>query len=203
MAMRVIRALVRPFVAAWCLLMLAWRRVDETLPETGPAPDQFGDLQFKAGIAALNGQYAQAASIDSKIAVGGGISLAVIALIPSSLAAIGAALSDPSVGHWFILAGALILLFAFVNSVRGLWPRSYRELPDLSRIRELLAKVETDDHALWDIAIPIEQAVIVNERVMKARLATIKIAYSSLIIGFACVLMGFVLVGHASSVAKC
>ena len=205
MAIRVIRALARPFVLArsmlqvvrgwfviaWTWFVLTWRKVDDTMPQISPVPKRFGDLQFKAGLAALNGQYAQIASIDSKIAVGGGISLAVIALIPSGLAAFDMDLSEPNTEHWFILAGAIILLFAFVNSVRGLWPRSHRELPDLSKIRQRLAEVKTDDRAFWDIAIPIEQAVIMNERVVEARLAAVKIAYSSLLLGFALILAGF------------
>ena len=48
---------------------------------------------------------------------------------------------------WLIFGGAALLLFAFASSVRGLWPRTYRELPSLSDIRNLAREETTDERA--------------------------------------------------------
>ena len=167
-------------------LRCAWRSIDvDDLIEITDYPDRHGELQFRAGVAALNGQYARSAALDTKIAVSGAISLAIAALIPSVLATFGLSLFDLTMKHLVVLPGVLLLLIAFVHSVRGLWPRKYQEMPDLSKIRRLLAEETADDQALWAIAVPIEQAVAKNKEVMESRVATVKIAYLSLCLGLA------------------
>ncbi len=180
-------------LAEW--LAFTWRPVDiETLPTFGPQdyPKRLAALHFEAGIAHLDSQHAQATALDSKLAVAGATALAMAALILSALS-----IFDPlqqALGGTELLlisAGSAVLFFAFVNSVRGLWPRTYRELPSLSDIRELAATKEIDEDVHWLVAASVEQAVAVNERVMKARVATTKLTYSSMMLGAALIVAGF------------
>ncbi|MYB42491.1 MAG: hypothetical protein F4X76_09960 [Chloroflexi bacterium] len=175
-------------------LSLTWQRVDiEKLPKIGPEdyPTRLAALHFQAGIAKLESQNSEAAIIDNKLAVAGGAALAGAALILAALSLFGSAqeLGDAEIG--LLIAGATALCFAFLNSVRGLWPRTYRDLPSLGDIRRLAATDATDDDVHWSISVSIEQAVGVNERVMKARVATVKLTYSSMMAGAVLVLAAF------------
>ena len=150
-------------------------------------------IHFETGIAALRHQHSQSAVLDSKLAVAGGVALATTALIPSALSTFSIELTDLTLERWLIIAGAITLLFVFVNSARGLWPRSYRSLPELRDIRELLRADSTNEDALWSVATSVEQAVEVNDRVIGARVATVRLVYSSLILGVTLVVAAFVL----------
>ena len=177
-------------------LMLTWRPVDvETLPEIdpGPYPEWLAAVHFEAGLATLQHQHSQAAVLDSKLAVAGGVALATTALIPSALSVFALDLSEQVLERWLIIAGAVALLLAFVNSVRGLWLRTYRSLPDLRLIRELATKKRTDEDGRWSVATSVEQAAEVNKVVMKARVATVKLTYSSMLLGSAFTVAAFAL----------
>ena len=179
-------------LAEW--LALTWRAVDtETLPEitSDDYPERLAALHFEVGVATLKEQHSQAAVLDSKLAVAGGVSLTIAALIPSTQSAFGLDLPGQTVEGWLIIIGAATLLFAFMNSMRGLWPRIYRSLPSLADIRELATGVATDEDARWAITVAVEQAVAANERVMKARLAPLKLAYCSLFVGIVSIILAF------------
>ncbi len=210
----------RSRVAEW--LVLTWRPVDtETLPDIGPDeyPDRLASLHLETGIAELHSQSSQAAVLDNKLAVAGGATLATGALVLAALSILDS--RERAVGDtefWLISAGIAALVFAFAHSVRGLWPRTYRALPGLLEIRELAAKKTTeedvydeiepqsapahhilaakkttDEDVYWSIAVSVEQAVAANERVMKARVATVKLAYSAMSLGGALILVAFAL----------
>ena len=170
----------------WSWLRLTWKPVDtEALPAIDPHqyPNRMATLHFEVGLATLSDQHSQSAVLDSKLAVAGGVALTTTALIPPALSAFNLEASEPSVLRWLIVVSALALLFCFANSARGLWPRTYRSLPDLRAIRELLGDDTTEEDARWSVAASLEQAATANERVIAARLATVKLAYSSLILG--------------------
>ena len=171
----------------WAVLSL--RRVDiDTLPEIeGEYPKRLATLYFEAGVAALGEQQSQAAALDAKLAVSSGASITIVALLATSLSNLDNALGEWTLGRWLVVAGTAIFLFAFANSVRGLWPRMYRSLPDLPAIRKRAAEDITDEDARWSISVSLEQAVAVNDRVARSRLATVKLSYASIVLGMALV----------------
>lgn len=192
-----VRYPVVPIRALCKWLVLTWRTVDtETLPEIGPDdyPNRLASLHLETGIAQLHSQSSQAAVLDNKLAVAGGATLATGALVLAALSILDS--RERAVGDtefWLICAGIAALVFAFANSVRGLWPRTYRELPGLLDIRKLAAKETTDEDVYWSIAVSVEQAVAANERVMKARVATVRLTYSAMSFGGAFILVAFTL----------
>ena len=178
------------------LLVLTWKNVNTDWVRTIDAKDyadRLASVHFETGIAALRHQHSQAAVLDNKLAVAGGVSLAIIALIPSALATFEIELAELLLERWLIIVGGIVLLLAFAHSAKGLWPRSYGALPELRRIRKLARANWTDEDARWSVAASVEQAVEVNERVMLSRVAAVKLTYSLLIAGVVLVGGAFVL----------
>lgn len=177
----------------WC------ERVDvETTRSIQPGtyPDRMADLHLEMGLASLSHQHTQAAVFDHKLAVAGILSLAIIALVPVAFASPFSPKMPAGInGIIFavlVIAGLAVLLLASLSSIRGLWPRTYRSLPDLQEVRNQIGEDYKDQDIRWSIAVTLEQAVDVNDRVMKVRAATVKLVYILVVLGLTILGIAFI-----------
>lgn len=172
----------------YCWMRMTWcERVDvETTRRIQPGtyPDRMADLHLEMGLARLSHQHTQAAVFDNKLAVAGGFSLAITALVPIAFASSSSPnmLAGINSISAIVVTGLAVLLLASLSSIKGLWPRTYRSLPDLQEVREQIGKDYKDQDIRWSIAVSLEQAIDVNERVMKVRATTVKLVYTLVVL---------------------
>ena len=151
--------------------------------QPGMYPDRMADLHLELGLARLIHQHTQAAVFDNKLAVAGSLSLAITALVPIAFARSFSPTMLASITGMLVAAGLILLLIASLSSIKGLWPRTYRSLPDLLEVRNQIGEDYTDQDIRWSIAVSLEQAIDVNERVMAVRAATVKLVYILVVLG--------------------
>ena len=137
----------------WC------ERVDvETTRSIQPGgyPNRMADLHLEMGLARLSHQHTQAAAFDHKLAVAGSLSLAIIALVPIAFASTRSPEIPAGTSIIFavlVAAGLAVLLLASLSSIKGLWPRTYRSLPDLQGVRNQIGNIRWSNQDIrWSIA---------------------------------------------------